>query len=62
MKKIDKLILKLENCLAKDKVKIDDLAVELSKFNFSVNKPKVSTNYILEKCCKFKFKTIKTKF
>ena len=53
MKEIDKLILKLENCLAKDKAKVNDLAVEFSKFNFSVSKPRVPTGYITEKCCKF---------
>ena len=55
MKEIDKLILKLENCLAEDKGKIDDLTVEFSKFNFFVNKPKVPTNFIKEKYCKFYF-------
>ena len=55
MKEIDRLILKLENCLAEDKGKIDDLTVEFSKFNFFVNKPKVPTNFIKEKYCKFNF-------
>ena len=53
MKEIDKLILKLENFLAKDKAKIDDLSVEFSKFNFSINKSKVPTSLITEKYSKF---------
>ena len=55
MKETDKLILILENCLAEDKGKIDDLTVEFSKFCLFVNKPKVPTNFIKEKYCKFYF-------
>ena len=53
MKEIDKLILKLENCLAKDKAKVNDLAVEFLKFNFSVNKLKIPYSYVTEKYSKF---------
>ena len=53
MNEIDELILKLESCLNKNKVKIDDLAEEISKLNLFEFESRVPTSYVEQKYCKF---------